>query len=349
MPKTGKTSIGLDIGTSYIKFVELKKKGDTIILNRFGIIEIPKDLKAGQDRSLSQLISQLFSENNIKAHHVNISAGGQSVFVRFVKLLQINEDKLKQTVKFEAQNQIPFPLSDVAWDWSLLDRDKKTSKKAVIVAIKKNLVEGMISRLKSAKLSTTLIDVSPIALYNCMAFNEDYDEGKLGVILDIGTKTSNLVIFRQGNIWIRSFPIATERIEIAKDQGIEEFIGEIERSIEYYFMQSGEEGGSEKKLNELVLTGGGSLIKEIEPRLTSRFGVKPKTLDPFRKLRISKDIFSNIQASEAKGQLAVAIGLALRNLTGLKIEVNFLKEILAERRSSRQKALYSRLSMAMAA
>ncbi len=349
MHKFNKTSIGLDIGTRFIKLVELQGSGDSIILNRFGIKEIPKDLKTDREKVISQLISQLFSENNIKARNVNISAGGQSVFVRFVKLLQTKEEKLKQTMKFEAQNQIPFPLAEVAWDWSLLDRDKKNTRKAVIVAIKKNLVEGMVSRLKAIKLSTNLIDVSPITIYNCMAFNGDYDEAKLGAILDIGAKTANLVVFKKGNIWIRSFPIAGDRIEEAKEQGMEELIGEIERSIEYYFMQSGEEVQGEKRLDELILTGGGSAIEGIEATLGIRFNVKPRVMDPFRKLRVSKDAFSSIQSGAAKNQLSIAVGLALRDMTGLRIELNFLKEMISESHILTQKNVYSRLSIAMAA
>ncbi|MDP8230336.1 MAG: pilus assembly protein PilM [Candidatus Gorgyraea atricola] len=349
MVKLANTSIGLDIGTRFIKLVELKRaKDNTILLNKFGVKEIPKDLKMDRDKVILQLISQLFSENNIKLRNVNIAAGGQSVFVRFVKLLQTKEDKLKQTMKFEAQNQIPFPLNEVAWDWSLLDKDKKATKKAVIVAIKKNLINDMIAKLKSIKLATNLIDVSPIALYNCMSFNEDYEEAKLGAILDIGERSSNLIIFKQGNIWIRSFPIAGERITEAKEQGIEELIGEIERSIEYYFMQSGEESAT-KKLNELILTGGGSLIQDLVAAISAKFDMAPKILDPFRKLQIDKSAFSNTESQGIKNQLAVAIGLGLRGMTGLKIEVNFLKEILLETQLLGQKGLYSKLSMAMTA
>lgn len=348
MSKFNKSSIGLDIGARFIKFVELKRAGDSVILNRCGIKEIPQEEKVNRDKVILQLISQLFSENNIKPRRVNICAGGQSVFVRFVKLLQVKEEKLKQTMKFEAQNQIPFPLNEVAWDWSLLDRDKKIIKKAVIVAIKKDLVETMISNLKSIKLVTEVVDVSPIVLYNCMAFNEDYEQGKLGAILDIGVKVTSLVIFKDGNIWIRSFPIAAERIEEPGDQGIGEFIGEIERSIEYYFMQGEETAQGEKKLDDLILTGGGSAIEGIESKLSARFNVRPRTLDPFRRLKVGKHILSDLDQKGNKNRFAVATGLALRDIADLKIEVNFLKEMLSERRLSIEKTLYSRLSIAMA-
>ncbi len=349
MPRFKKTSIGLDIGSNYIKFAELTRSGDAITLTKFGIKEIPGDLKADREKVITQLISQLLSEKGVKERHINVSAGGQSVFIRFVKLLQVKEDRLKQTMKFEAQNQIPFPLTEVAWDWSLLDKEEKGTKKAVVVAIKKNIVEDMISRLTSIKLSTDLVDVAPISLYNCMVFNEDYTREKLGAILDIGAKTTNLVIFQKNNIWVRSFPIAGNRIAESRDQGIEEIIGEIERSIEYYFMQSGEDVQTDKKLDELLLTGGGNAIEGLEQKLSAKFNAKLRILDPFRKIRISKEIFSDLETKKiAKNQLGVAIGLALRSMADLKVEVNFLEEMISEKYASGQKMLYSRFSIATA-
>ncbi|MFC1620879.1 hypothetical protein ACFL2G_01110, partial [Candidatus Omnitrophota bacterium] len=80
MTKLAKTSIGLDIGARFIKLVELSRSGnDTITLNKFGVKEIPQDLKVDRGKVILQLITQLFSENNIKLRNVNIAAGGQSV------------------------------------------------------------------------------------------------------------------------------------------------------------------------------------------------------------------------------------------------------------------------------
>ena len=342
------SSIALDIGTRFIKLVELKKEKDNIMLTKVGMKEIPRDLKLDRDKITIQLISQLLSENNIKARRVNMSANGQSVFVRFVKLMQVKEDKLKQTMKFEAQNQIPFNLNEVMWDWSLLDKGKNASKKAVIAAIKKNLVEEMISKLNLLKLSTELIDVAPISVYNCMVFNEDHNPKNLGAILDIGAKTTNFIIFNKGNIWIRSFPIAGERIEEAKEQGLDELMSEAERSLEYYFMQAGEDAPEEKKIGQLFLTGG-SITEDMEAVFASKFGIKPQVLDPFRKLRVSKEVFQKLQAVGSKNHFSTVVGTALNGMAGLGIEVNFLKEMLSERKSSFQKRLYSGLSMAAGA
>lgn len=343
------SSVALDIGNRYIKLVELKRQGSSIILDRFGIKEIPQDANLDRAKVTAQLVSQLLSENNIKERSINISVSGQSVFVRFIKLLQVKEDRLKQTMKFEAQNQIPFALNEVMWDWSLLNMDSKASKKAVIVAIKKNLVEDVISRLNAIKLSTELIDVAPISVYNCLVFNEEYDDQKLGAILDIGAKSTNFIIFNKGNIWIRSFPIAGERIEEAKGQGIEELLTEIERSLEYYFMQAGEDVPAEKKMAMLFLTGGGSISENIVSAFSARFDIKTQVLDPFRKLRISKDIFPRLQASGLKNQFSTVIGTALNGITDLKIQLNFLKGSLDEKKAAFQKRIYAGLSMATGA
>ena len=339
------SSIALDIGARFIKLVELRREKNSVILSKAGIKEIPRDTKLDRDKVIAQLISQLLSENKIKPRLVNISASGQSVFIRFVKLLQVKEDKLKQTMKFEAQNQIPFSLNEVMWDWSLLDKDKKDSKKAVIVAIKKNLVEEMISKLNAVKLSTELIDVAPVSVYNCMAFNEDYNGESLGAIVDIGARSTNFIIFNKGNIWIRSFPVAGERIEEAREQGIGELLAEIERSIEYYFMQSGEDAPQDKRINQFFITGGGSVMTDMESAFLNKFNIKPQVMDPFRKLRVSKDAFPKLQEPGAKNQFSTVVGAALRGMTGLAIEVNLLNETLSEKKSSAQKRIYVGLSI----
>jgi type IV pilus assembly protein PilM len=349
MPSFKTSSIALDIGSRFIKLVELKRDRDSIMLTKIGMKEIPEDAKLDRDKVISQLISQLLSENNIKSRAVNISASGQSVFVRFIKLLQIKEDKLRQTMKFEAQNQIPFSLNEVMWDWSLLSKDKNAPKKAVIVAIKKNLVEEMISRLGAVKLYPELIDVAPVSVYNCMAFNEDHSDQNIGAILDIGSKSTNFIIFNKGNVWLRSFPIAGERIEEVKEQGIEELFSETERSIEYYFMQAGEDAPKDKKIDQFFLTGGGSMMEAIEPAFISRFNIKPKIMDPFRKLRVSKDVFQKLQANWSKNQFSTVIGAALRGIVDLKIEINFMKDSLSEKKASFQRRVYSGLSIAAGA
>jgi Tfp pilus assembly PilM family ATPase len=339
------SSVALDIGSRFIKLIELKKDKDNIMLTKIGIKEIPKDAKLDRDKTINRLISELLSENSIKSKSVNIALSGQSVFVRFIKLLQIKEDKLKQTMKFEAQNQIPFSLNEVMWDWSLLDKDKNAPKKAVIVAIKKNIVEEMILRLNSVGLSAELIDVAPVSVYNCMAFNEDSDGQNLGAILDIGAKSTNLIIFNKGNVWLRSFPIAGERIEEVKEQGMEELLAEIERSLEYYFTQAGEDAPKEKKIDRFFLTGGGIIMEDVESAFISRFSVKPQILDPFRKLRISKSVFQKLETVGPKGQFSTVVGAGLRGMADLKIEVNFLKETISEKKYSFKKRLYSGLSM----
>jgi len=343
------SSIGLDIGARFIKLVELKRDKGGIMLTKIGIKEVPGDQHIDREKITAQLISELFLENKIKPGPVNISVSGQSVFVRFVKLMQIKEDKLKQTMKFEAQNQIPFSLNEVMWDWSLLTKTKDAPKKAVIVAIKKNLVEELILKLNSVKLSAKLIDVAPISVYNCMAFNEDYDGQAAGAILDVGTKSSNLIIFNKGSIWIRSFPIAGDQMEEAKEQGVDELLAEIERSLEYYFMQAGEDAPKDKKIERFFLTGGGSMAGSMEDKFFSKFNVKPQALDPFRKLRISKDVFQKLDGGGSKNQFSTAVGAALRGLANLKIEINFLNEALSEKKGSREKRFYSGLSMATGA
>ncbi len=353
MARFRNTTIGLDIGSDSIKFVELKRSGENIILTRMGQKEIPKDIKIDRAKLIEQTINELFLEQKIKNRIVNISATGQSVFLRFVKVLPTKEERLKTTMRFEAQNQIPFSFNEVHWDWSLIDRTQKERQKAVIVAIKKDLIEEQINILTRLRLSVEIIDVAPLCLYNCAFFNEDYDSNQVTGLIDIGLKATNFVIIHKMDLWTRSFPLAGERIKEAGGQGLEELVLELERSIEYYHLQKEvavpqqEVVTQERKIDQVLLFGGGAVTEGLGALLTKRLNTKVRQIDPFRKLQISKGVLSEVQRETSKPLYAHAIGLGLRGITGCPIEVNFLKQFLLEKRISLEKRLYSALSIVL--
>lgn len=351
MARFKNTTIGLDIGSDAIKFVELKRSGANIILSKLGIKEIPKDKNIDRAKLISQTISELFIEHRIKERLVNLSTTGQSVFIRFIKVLPSKEERLKTTMKFEAQNQIPFSFEEVHWDWSLVETSQPLRNKAVIAAVKKTIVEEQLGMLKDIRLSTEIIDVAPLCIYNCTAFNEDYDPEQITGLIDIGFKATNFVILFKNDVWTRSFPLAGERLKESGEQGLEELIGELERSLEYYHLQrdtgfSQQEGTQQKnKIDQILLMGGGTLMEALEEALIKRFDAKVRSIDPFRKLQISKEALSEVQRQGSKQLYAHAVGLALRAVTKCAIEINFLKTFLFERRIARAKKVYSTFSI----
>jgi type IV pilus assembly protein PilM len=199
-----KDLIGLDIGAGSIKLVKIKKNKNKIELEKARSIEL-KDAD-----SIKDAVTQLLKSEGINSARAAVSLSGQSVFTRFVKLPKISEKKVEQVVKYEAQQQIPFPIEKVVWDYQLFEHKESSEIEVCLAAVKKEIVDKIISELTQLKLDIISIQPSPIALYNILKFNGEIEDDTL--VLDIGEKVTDIFITKGRRIWIRSIPIAGKDI-----------------------------------------------------------------------------------------------------------------------------------------
>jgi type IV pilus assembly protein PilM len=142
----------------------------------------------------------------------------QAVFTRFVKLPSVGEEQVDQIVTFEAQQNVPFPINEVVWDYQLVDSGSPTDVEVVLVAIKSDLLDEINGAVEGAGLRTSIVDVSPMALYNAYRYNYS-DLAECSLILDIGARTTNLIFVEPKKVFSRSIPIGGTKITeaIAKD------------------------------------------------------------------------------------------------------------------------------------
>ncbi|MBI1976560.1 MAG: type IV pilus assembly protein PilM, partial [Candidatus Omnitrophica bacterium] len=376
------TSIGLDIGWRTIKLVQLEQSAKKIHLVKAGIHLLPfkeKETETGRTDAVIQGLTQLLSEMKIPSRsHFNVAVSGQSVFIRSIQVIAVSHEKLRQHIRFEAEQQIPFALNEVLWDYCVVNAGKeklfqKTEKnsqqwKVVLAAIKKNLVDRQMELIQKTKGRCHLIDVGPVAFYNSVFFLEPEFFRQPVVLLDMGARGTHLVIAGEDEIWIRSFPLGADRLtqtvaetirssfneaEVLKQKtGIESsqdaaeqkaveamkpavtgLVEEIQRSIEYYHTQV--PGGAKRaKPQKMVLGGGGALLKGIVPLLQEKLGVPVSLWPGFQKIQ-SKNSFNGNQL-----QLTTAMGLALRGLVHLPIELNLLREEVERRFQKRALQFY---------
>src|SRR3984885_5917903 len=138
--------ITVDLGTSTIKVAEFGiTRGGAMTLLRFGVAELGLDPNKEEERAkfITPTLSKLFKDHGIQAKEVLLSISGQSVFMRFVKLPPVDPAQVEQVVSFEAQQNVPFPISEVTWDYQMMpNRGGGTEAEAVIVATKKEVIEG---------------------------------------------------------------------------------------------------------------------------------------------------------------------------------------------------------------
>src|SRR5947208_16474379 len=110
---------------------------------------------------------------DLQLHHesVNYAVSAQSVFARFVKLPAVEEEKIERIIAFEAQQNVPFPIDDVVWDYQLVGGGLDDQIQVVLVAIKVDLLDDIKGGVEEAGLDTSTIDVAPMALYNAFRYS----------------------------------------------------------------------------------------------------------------------------------------------------------------------------------
>ena len=144
----------------------------------------------------------------------NYSIPAQSVFTRFVKLPSVGEDQVDQIVAFEAQQNVPFPIDEVVWDYQLVTSTDPGKLEVVLVAIKADLLEELNTAVEEADFRTEVVDVAPMALYNAFRYNYS-DLTGCSLLIDIGARTTNLVFVEAKKVFSRSIPIGGNTITAA--------------------------------------------------------------------------------------------------------------------------------------
>jgi type IV pilus assembly protein PilM len=220
---------GIDLGLCALKAIRLEYVDGAVRATAFDYIEHPKILSqpdADPDQLTREALEQFLSRNSLRGDMVVISVSGQSGLARFVKLPPVEERKIADIVKFEAKQQIPFPLDEVVWDFQRIGTPMISDGLALeteigLFAMKKDMVNRALSQFKEVNVEVHVIQMAPLALINYLAFDslgkdpkkpgEDAEEDESHdcvVALDIGTDNSNLVITDgEKIIWQRPIPL----------------------------------------------------------------------------------------------------------------------------------------------
>src|SRR5208282_5647873 len=167
--------------------------------------------EATREKVILKALQETLAEKGLKAKNVNVCAPGFHVFSKFVKLPPVDAGKVDQIVQYEAQQNVPFPLAEVVWDYQILGSAPSGELEVLLVAIKSDIVEGLFRVAAEAKLNLQLCDVSPAALCNAFRYNYS-DLQDCTMLLDIGAKTSNLLFFENGKVFSRSIALGANSI-----------------------------------------------------------------------------------------------------------------------------------------
>lgn len=335
-----RASIGLDIGSGYLKVVQLKDTKGGYELELFDMIPLPPELIVDgsiiDSLRLVDSLKELSRKAKIKTKDVTISiAGHSSVIIKRVSLPDMTEEELSESIKFEAEQYIPFDIEDVTLDFQILGpKEEPGQMDVILVAVKKDIINEYITVVKEAGFNCQIVDVNSFALENIYEINYEIETNRNIALVNIGASTINMNILKGGisvftrdsavgsnlhtEVLQREFNLTYEVAERLKrgepvenvspqdaysvmELASEEIIGEVNRSLEYFH----------EEINEIVLSGGCALIKDFPKLIAEKIGAETKIMQPFKNIKVPKK-FDATYIAEMSPMAAVAVGLALR-------------------------------------
>jgi type IV pilus assembly protein PilM len=342
-----KDIVGLDIGSQQIKVVQLKESKGSYRLERMGVAALQPELIVDGSildaTRVVEVIRELISSSDIKANHVTLSVSGHSsVIIKRVALPQMSEDELDESIRFEAEQYIPFDIEDVNLDFQILGpAEEENMMDVLIVAVKKDKINEYVSVVKEAGLNPVIVDVDAFALENMYELNYEVKESENVALVNIGASMININIIKGGiSVFTRDsslggnlltealqkeFTISYANAEKLKQEedleGIsqedvaavlnaasEDIITEISRSFDYF-----RDTTNYENIDEIIVSGGSILIGGIVSSLEERSGITVRVAEPFKNVDVP-DSFDQEYVKKVEPLVTVAVGLALRRM-----------------------------------
>jgi type IV pilus assembly protein PilM len=352
--------LSVNLGSRSVSLAAFRRQADgCLVLHGFRMREMPADPASESVRNaqITMAFREMLAELQITNGKVNYAVASQSVFARFVKLPSIDEEKIERIISFEAQQNVPFPIDEVVWDYQLVGGGTEEQIQVVLVAIKADLLEGINGAIENAGLEPVLVDVATMALYNAFRYNYQ-DLIGCSLLVDIGARTTNLLFIEPGKVFSRSIPIGGTAISvaIAKEMGeplaAAEFrkkragfvslsgadaepadpdvarISKIVRStmtrLHAELMRSISHYRAQQQGNapqRIFLAGGSANTPDIREFFQEKLQLPIEFFNPLRNVTVaSADIAEH--ASKSAHLLGELVGLALRGVTTCPMELN---------------------------
>jgi type IV pilus assembly protein PilM len=339
--------IGLDIGTSAIKLVHLRPTSKGYQLVNLGIAPIPpQTIVEGSimDATLvTDAIRGVMKERKVKVRDVAMAVSGHSVIVKKISIPETPPEELAESIRWEAEQHIPFDIEEVNLDYQVLDPDETTEKgkmNVLLVAAKREIISEYTSLVVDAGLHPVIVDLDVFALENAYEISYELDSQRNIALVDMGSGVTNINILKGGvtsftrdlalggsqfnEIIQKELGVGYEEAENLKSgrtvdgvdggkvAGIIESVmdgvaGEIQRSIEFFKATSGQQ-----EVHEVVLSGGCALMPQVSALLQKKLNIPVTVANPFRMIaskRFEADYLEGIGPL-----MTVAVGLALRRV-----------------------------------
>jgi type IV pilus assembly protein PilM len=345
--KKPKAVVGLDIGSSAVKAVELKPAGKGFRVGAFAIEPVPPDSIVDgaiiDGGAVADAIRRLFERKAFKTKEVAASLSGNAVIVKKISLPVMTEAELGESIYWEAEQYIPFDIQDVNLDYQILDPgtgpDSKGTMDVLLVAAKKEKIADYTNVISQAGRVPVVVDVDAFALQNAYEVNYGPQPGAIVVLLNAGASAINInILSGDQSLFTRDISIGgnayTEAVQ--KELGLpfdraeqakkghsetvafdevrpvlhamtENVLLEIQKTFDFFKATAASD-----RIDRILLSGGACAVDGFAQALEERFKAPVEVFDPFKKIAFDAPKLGVAQAEQVVPTAAVAVGLALR-------------------------------------
>lgn len=345
-----KSIIGLDIGSTSVKAVELVAKPRGIELLHLGVAPLPPEaivqgafLNSG---AITDAIREAVDAGGIKTKNVAAAVSGHSVIVKKISLPTMTRDELEESIRWEAEQYIPFDINEVNLDFQILEgADLEGQMEVLLVAAKKDLIDDYVQVITDAGLHPAVLDVAAFAVENAFEANYEARPEEVVALVNVGGQVVNINIVAGGvpaftrdistggNVYTEeiqkalsvgweeaeriklggsgpeeSQDVVPQEVEQAMRSVTETVIGEISRSLDFFAATT-----AESRISRIFLAGGGSKVSGFDAAFQGKTNVTVEALNPLSRM-LPNNRFDPDYLAELAPSLGVGVGLAMRRM-----------------------------------
>ena len=368
----------IDIGQTSVRAVKAAAAGERIEILAFDSVPYKDILSApgvDRDNEIQLALRTLVSRNSFSSEAIAAAIPGQSALVRFIKLPPVEKKRIPDIVRYEAHQQIPFPLEEVVWAYKPMEKPGTHEGEQVevgIFAMRRDIVNRFLSNLIVCDIDVDILQLAPMALYNMLSFDQPPgDEATL--LLDVGAENTELLLATEHSVWPRSLPVAgndmtqaiMEKFKVPFDKAetlkrmakqskysvqiyhaiepvLKRFVEEIQRSLGFY--RSINPG---VRISGILTLGGAFRLPGMAKYLSENLRLPVRSYTEVQNFDISRARNLKMFEEDAMG-FGVALGLAVQGLGYGPMDTSLLPPEVLHRKLISKKKPYAAAVAAMA-
>jgi type IV pilus assembly protein PilM len=343
----GKNLVGVDIGTSAVKVLQVRESRRGVHLMKYGIEPLPPqsivDGNVMNPDAVKDSLGKVFKDLKISQSDVALSISGHSVIIKKLNLPLMKQEELEEQIQWEAEQHIPFDISEVEVDYNILAENADVGQMDVLlVAAKKDEIQDLVDVVRQTKLRPLVVDIDAFAIQNTYELSYGYNTGEVVALLNVGASVTNVnilngavsqftrditnggasiteeiqkqlqVSFEEAEAYkagggVNSAEVVPQEVDGIISNVVDSLASEIQRSLDFFMATT-----SQGEVSQIYLTGGTSKISYLKAAIEKRSRIPVTQFDPFRRVLFDERRFSPDILREQAPQATVCLGLALR-------------------------------------